>query len=242
MQAIIMAAGKGSRLSPLTDNQPKCFIEICNKKLLDYQIEMYEKEKVEEIIIVTGCKSEMIEDHVKGKSHIKTVYNPFYGSSNVLTSFWFGMGHLKDDFIYSHADTIFDRPILEKLLNDPADIVLPIDRKICGEEEMKVEIDENDRLISINKTMNASNAYGEFLGIAKIRKEVLPMIKSITEKHIRAHNFQAFFEVALQDIIDYDKSLFSLVEVSDYFWNEIDFIEDYNYAIKNIYKSSLIIS
>lgn len=239
MQAIIMAAGKGTRLAPLSDGKPKSFVEINGKKLIDYQIELYEKSGIEEIIIVTGYKHEMIEEHVKYKENIKTVFNPFYETTNVLSSFWVGMNYLKDDFIYSHADTIFDAPILEKLLEAKGNIVLPVDIKQCGEEEMKVEVNDNNTIININKTMDGKDALGEFIGVAKIEKEMLTKLRNATESQMKSGNFQSYFEVALQDLIKLNKDDFSIIDVSNYYWNEIDFIEDYNYALENFDRSSL---
>jgi choline kinase len=239
MQAIIMAAGKGTRLAPLTDNIPKCFVEINGKKLLDYQIELYERYNINEIIIVTGYKSDLIEEHVKNKKHIKTVYNPFYESTNVLPSFWVGMNYLNDNFIYSHADTIFDIPILEKILDTKGSIVLPVDVKNCGKEEMKISVDNSGSINFINKSMTGKEALGEFLGVAKISKETLPVLKETVEKIMKKKEFQSFFEVALQDLVYLDRNRFKLVDVSGLYWNEIDFVEDYNYALNNFQKSSL---
>lgn len=239
MQAIIMAAGKGTRLSPLSDNKPKCFVEIGGRKLLDHQIEQYERFGIEEIVIVTGYKSEMIEEHVTGKPHIRTVFNPFYESTNVLSSFWVGMSCLHDDFIYSHADTIFDIPILEKLLHAESSITLPVDVKQCGEEEMKVKTDENGSIIEINKTMDGKEALGEFIGVARINKNVLSDLKNIVINRMKSKDFGAFFEVALQDLINSGNHELKMIDITGEYWNEIDFISDYEAAC-DLFQSSQI--
>jgi len=239
VQALIMAAGKGSRLYPLTEDKPKSFVTIDDKKIIDYQIELYKKNGINDIIIVTGHMHEMIEEYVKDEVNVRTVYNPFYDLSNVLTSFWFGMSLLKEDFIYSHADTIFDEPILMKLLEANGDIVLPIDIKPCGEEEMKIQVDENGHPLHLNKTMATEQALGEFIGVAKISASSIPLLTQSADKHIKNKNFSAFFEVALQDLINSNRELFTLVDVSEYYWNEIDFLEDYEKARENFHLSSL---
>ena len=77
MQAIIMAAGKGSRLGSLTEGKPKAFAEIKGKKLIDYNLGLLEKYGIDEIIIVTGYKCEAFEELAGNNKNISLVYNPF---------------------------------------------------------------------------------------------------------------------------------------------------------------------
>ncbi|MBB6632577.1 NTP transferase domain-containing protein [Cohnella thailandensis] len=239
MQAIIMAAGKGSRLAPMNVNRPKSFVEINGHKLLDYQLAIYKRLEIEEVIIVTGYRSDLIESHVKDIPYIKTVYNPFYEFSNVLASFWMGMEYLKGDFFYSHADTIFDLSIINRIQETKGDIILPVDIKRCGEEEMKVSLDQNGKINFINKTMTAEEALGEFIGVAKISNRALPVLKEATRKQMQDQNLKAFFEVALQDLINEQKELFAIADITGEYWNEIDFVEDYNKAVQSFKQSSL---
>ena len=115
MQAIIMAAGKGSRLGSLTEGKPKSFVEIQGKKLIEYNLKLLENYHIDEIIIVTGYQNRKFEELTKDKKTIRLVYNPFYEMVNVLGSFYMGMHFLKDDFIYLHADTLCEPKLFEKL-------------------------------------------------------------------------------------------------------------------------------
>ena len=102
MQAIIMAAGKGSRLGKLTEDNPKCFLEINGVKVLDYIIALLHENNIYDIVIVTGYKHTIIEDYLKGIKGITFVYNPFYEFMNVLGSFFIAQGMVKtDDLIYT---------------------------------------------------------------------------------------------------------------------------------------------
>jgi choline kinase len=193
MQAIIMAAGKGSRLGDITKNLPKSFLEIEGKKLIEYNLNMLFKYGIEDIVIVTGYMAEKFETLFSDRKGIRFVFNPFYDNTNVLSSFWFGQELLKDDFIYMHADSLCDTEIFEHLLNQDGDIVLPTDYSQCNEEAMKVKL-VGDEVKFINKTMDPKTADGEFIGIAKIKKKCLPIIKSITNKIMKEQNFSFFFE------------------------------------------------
>ena len=138
MQAIIMAAGKGSRLGDVTRDVPKSFAEIKGKKLIEYNLRLLEKYGVDDIILVAGYRSEAFEELAKDRSGIRLVFNPFYEMTNVLGSFYMGMEALNDDFIFLHADTLCEPEIFEKLIHIQGDVVLPVDYKQCDEEAMKV--------------------------------------------------------------------------------------------------------
>jgi choline kinase len=238
MQAIIMAAGKGSRLGKITGDKPKSFVEIENRKLIEYNLDMLAKYHINDIIIVTGYKSEEFEELLKERSNIRFVFNPFYDMTNVLSSFWFGQEYLIDDFIYMHADTLCDTLIFEDLLGAEGDIVLPTEFKECDEEAMKVRL-KDDTVFEINKKMNTSDADGEFIGIAKICGKCIPKLKQVTNQLMKEKQFSSFFEVALQEIIDKELCKVTTISINGRFWCEIDFEEDYERAKANISENLL---
>lgn len=229
MQAIILAAGKGSRLGELTNNKPKSFIEIKGKKLIEYNLDMLLKYGINDITIVTGYMSEEFEKLVANRKGIKLAFNPFYEITNVLPSFWFGQENLNDDFIYIHADSLCDTDIFEDLLKQEGEIILPVDFGECNEEAMKVKLVDNE-VKHINKTMEPKTADGEFIGIAKISKGCIPAIKMVTNRIMKEQRFTSFFEVALQEIIDKSLCKITTIPTKGRFWCEIDFKEDYETA------------
>lgn len=226
MQAIIMAAGKGSRLGSLTSGRPKSFVEVKGKKLIDYNLRLLEKYGVDEIIIVTGYQCEAFEELARDMKNVKFVYNPFYEMVNVLGSFYMGMNLLEDDFIYFHADTICEPEIFEKLVKPEADIVLPVDYKSCDDEAMKVR-SEAGKITQITKQMPNEQADGEFIGMAAFRKTVLPALKSNVKQLMKEKAFTAYFESAIQRLIDEEEFDIKAVPTDGAFWAEIDFLEDY---------------
>lgn len=233
MQAIIMAAGKGSRLGNLTENLPKSLLEIKGKRLLDINIAMLHKYGIWDITIVTGFQNEKFNEATKGIPGIKLVYNPFYEFTNVIGSYYMGMKQLHDDFIYLHADTICDIGIFEELLNKDGDIVLPVDTKPCDEEAMKIRV-EDGKIVEITKQMPVEVAAGEFIGIAKIKKSVIEDLNSSTIKVLQDKEFNSYFEGALQRVIDMKKFDICMIDTKGRFWSEVDFLEDYERAERNI--------
>lgn len=229
MQAIIMAAGKGTRLGSLTEHLPKSLLEIKGKKILDINIAMLHKYGIWDITIVIGFQDEKFIEATKGIPGITLVYNPFYEFTNVIGSYYMGMRKLHDDFIYLHADTICDIGIFDELLRVDGDIVLPIDTKPCDDEAMKVRI-EDGKIVEITKQIPVEAAVGEFIGIAKIKKNVIEDLNNSTIGVLRDKIFTSYFEGALQRVFDLNKYDIKIIETNGRFWGEVDFLEDYNRA------------
>jgi choline kinase len=240
MQAIIMAAGKGSRLGHLTEGLPKSFARIKGYRLIDYNISMLKSFGIKDIYIVTGYKDESFTDITSVYPGVKLLFNPFYENTNVIGSFWRGMDSLSDDFVYLHADTICDPQILGDLLSASGDVVLPVDFGNYNDEAMGVRI-ENGEVTQISKEIPDEYASGEFIGIAKLQKSVLPDLRNITEQLLREKMFMSYFEGALQRLIDCHKYKFTAIPTNGRFWAEIDFPEDYEAACKAISDSLLCI-
>lgn len=233
MQAIIMAAGKGSRLGELTGGNPKSFVEIHGKKLIEYNLDILRQLGVKEIIIVTGYRQDAFEELTKNMSDVRLVYNPFYEMVNVLGSFYMGMHDLHDDFLYLHADTLCDPGILEQLAQFPADMNLPVDYKVCDEEAMKVR-SSNGKIVQITKQMPPEDADGEFIGIASFRQNVIPKLQAAVEKLLEEKQFSEYFEAAIQRLIDTEDYSIEPIPMDNAFWAEIDFKDDYEWAAANI--------
>lgn len=230
MQAIIMAAGSGSRIDKITNNLPKSFLEINGEKLIERAIRLLRERDINDITVVTGYKSEVFIELLDQK--IRFVNNPLYFCTNVLGSFACAMGNLKDDFIFIHADTIFDETILDDLIvSNVSDIILSVDFKPCIEEEMKVTtVDGNVTLI--HKSIDLKIAEGEFIGIAKIGSSILDKLKLAVVVELKEkNNHQDYFEAAIQNLIDQGNNI-KTIATNGRPWVEIDFPEDFEVAKK----------
>jgi choline kinase len=229
MQAIIMAAGFGSRIAKITNNLPKSFLEINGEKLIERAIRLLRERNITDITVVTGYKSELFIELLD--DNIRFVNNPLYFCTNVLGSFACGMNNLSDDFVFIHADTIFDETILDELIaSQVSDIVLPVDYKKCVEEEMKVTTIDGCINV-IHKSIDLSVAEGEFIGIAKVNKEILEQLKAAVVEELKANaNHNEYFEAAIQNLVDKGQKV-KTIATNGRPWIEIDFPEDYETAI-----------
>tara|TARA_B110000908_G_C10257419_1_gene456568 strand:- start:1808 stop:2518 length:711 start_codon:yes stop_codon:yes gene_type:complete len=230
MKAIIMAAGKGNRISSISNDLPKSFLEINGKRIFDHQINCLREAGVEEIIVVVGYKADLFME-AYSETDITFIVNPFYERCNVLGSLWFALKHLNEGFYFLHADVYFDKSIFFDLKNDDRDCVLCVEPKITIEEEMKVRI-LNNNIIEINKEMDCKSAFGEFTGIAKIKSKASKFISSAIKNRIeKMGSLDSFFEMAIQDCIDENLITVDYIDIGDRVSIEIDFPEDYKKAI-----------
>jgi len=119
-RAIILAAGRGSRMGRETANKPKCFNRLAGKRLLDWQIKSLNAVNIHDILIVRGYKGEMFD------GHIKKVDNPKWQETNMVYSL-FCANAFNGNTIVSYSDIVYKKDHVEHLLNYKADIVITAD-------------------------------------------------------------------------------------------------------------------
>ncbi len=230
MRAILISAGKGERLYPLTKNTPKSLLEVGNGlTLLETQLHSLSENNIKDIVIIVGYKAEQIEAKVKdyqGKLNIRTVYNPFYDISNNLLSVWMGRHYMQDDFISINGDDIFSPIVLENLLKSKHDITMVIDQKDeYDEDDMKV-IHKDGNILEVSKKIDSKKANGESIGMIKFINKGPKIYTDMLEQMVRdPENRNVFYLRAIQQIIDKGfKVNYSLCKETD--WSELDFHPD----------------
>ena len=123
MNAIILAAGQGNRLKPLTNNQPKCLVELFGKSLLNWQLDIFQKLKINDISIVKGYLQEQITF-----PNINFYENKNYETTNMIETLFCARDKISDSTIISYGDIIYEESVLEKLIKNNDDISLIIDK------------------------------------------------------------------------------------------------------------------
>ncbi|HVR68923.1 MAG TPA: NTP transferase domain-containing protein, partial [Verrucomicrobiae bacterium] len=166
MRAVILSAGQGSRLLPLTADRPKCLLPLKSRTLLQWQVETLAACGVTEIAVVVGFRAAMVEEHLAALRRdglaLRTILNPFFNVADNLGSCWLARGEMAEDFLIVNGDTIFEPAVLRKLLASPAaPITVTIDRKDSYDaDDMKVQV-EGTRLLDIGKTLRLDVVNGE---------------------------------------------------------------------------------
>jgi len=239
-KAIILAAGIGSRIRPLTDNCPKSLLKINNKTILEMMISHIQDCHINEIIFVTGYLENQIKEYVKKCfPDIKTYFvtNKKYTETNTGFSLLLAKDFVKNaDFIKFDADVVFDKEILKKLIECPYENSLCIDKNIdLDAEEIKVIIDDKNKILEASNTVDPQKAIGESIGIEKIGKHTAKLLFQELEIMMKdKKNHQEYYEAAYERLIGKGES-FHALDITGLDWVEIDTKEDFDFA-KNMQK------
>lgn len=232
MDALIMAAGRGSRLGVQTDDRPKSLIDLGGITPLEWQLEVLATRGLERVLLVTGYRRAEVEAvaiaRAAGRFAVQPIWNPFWPVTNVVGSAWMARDQLTRPFVYLHADTVFEPSILDDLLAAPGDGVLPIDFRPCEPEQMKASV--ADGLIThLSKELPDDATAGEFIGIGVFREPALPLVRAGLDAVLAAGTLTAYFEAALNEAIAAGLRL-QPIATAGRAWTEIDFPEDLELA------------
>ena len=171
MHAIILAAGRGSRLLPLTTDLPKCLLPIGNTTVLGMQLDTLAAHGVETATVITGFNSHMVEDEIDarlGGPRVEMLFNPFFQVADNLASCWMARESMNQDFLLINGDTLFSPELLQTILSAPAkDVAVTIDQKgYYDGDDMKVTLD-GSQLTAIGKTLALTETDGESIGMLR---------------------------------------------------------------------------
>ena len=237
MKAIILAAGVGSRIRPMTNNCPKCLLRIGGITILERMISQIQSCGIKDVIFILGYCQEQVKEVVKTKFPELNAYfvtNNHYAETNTGFSLMLAKDFIKNSaFVKFDADVVFEKSILKKLIECNNANCLCIDKNIhLDAEEIKVIIDDQNRVINASKTVNPKAAAGESIGIEKMDSATAKLLFSELETMMKdKRNHQAYYEFAYNRLIE--KSIpFYALDISGLKWTEIDTKEDFINAEK----------
>ena len=113
MKLVILAAGQGTRLLPLTNDKPKCMVKFNNKPIIDYILKSAKECKLDDIAVIFGYKDKVLKKHLKDKKI--TFYKMSVLTKQIWSQHFCAKEFLDDDIIISYSDIIFNTDILKKL-------------------------------------------------------------------------------------------------------------------------------
>jgi choline kinase len=228
MKAIILAAGKGTRLYPTTLNKPKGLLEIGNETILDRLVRQFHDSGINDILIVVGYQKEVIINHF-GDS-VRYAYYKDFSSTNNLHTLWSIRDELNEDVIISFADLVLENSILIDLIKFKSDFTMVIDTSKVLESTMRVSIADN--LIKNITTTSISEANGNFIGIAKINKNGCKLLINQMSSMING-SFHDYYTIAIDNLARAGTRV-NYLDVKFFKWREIDTLDEYE-EVKNIY-------
>ena len=235
MKAIILAAGVASRMRPLTDDAPKCLLPVGKKSILERTIDNLMINGINELIIVTGYLEQMIRDFVADhypSLRVNFIYNEKYETTNNVYSLWLARHLISgSDIILMDSDIIFDQRIVALLMHPQGMNRLAVRfEDNLGEEEMKVLVSKDQRIMQISKQIDPQKAAGESMGMAKFDGEFVRVLLNIIENRIVDRGLvNDFYEAAFQEALEEGYELYA-VDILNYRCVELDTVEDMAYA------------
>jgi len=240
MKLLILAAGRGSRLSPYTDDRPKCMVPYKEKPIIDHILDTaFQFPDISEIAIVGGYKKEILESHLKGKN-IKFYTNKEFATSNMVHSLFAAESFLDDEIIISYSDIIYKKEILELLIHSKGalNVIVDSEWKNLWSKRMEDPLDDAETLKIANgiiielgkKPKSYDDIEGQYIGLIKISRDTLIKLKKFYNSlnkniYYDGQNYKNMYMTTLIQL-----AITHLVDVSPVFisggWIEIDTVSD----------------
>ena len=181
MRAIILAAGQGTRLRPLTDHLPKCLVELCGTSLLERQADVLRRGGIEEIIIVAGYRAEAII--ARGFTVVRNVR---YATTNMVASLFAAEASLRgdDDVLVTYGDIVYEPRVLAAVLACDAPMALAVDRRwhrtwslrfddpLADAETLKIDSRGNIAEVG-RKPRSLDEIEAQYMGLMRFRREAV---------------------------------------------------------------------
>lgn len=233
IEVVILAAGVGSRLRPLTDKLPKCLIEINESNILERVLNQLKKhERVESISVLTGHEHEKLNNFLnQSYPDVRHVYNPDYKITNNMYSLSLFLNRRKEenDLIIINADCVYETEIVNKCIKFEGSCIMA-DSSLYQEESMKIGIEEG-KVIKISKKIAKDKNVFTSIDLYKFEPQEANVLHEIVNQYISSADLNQWTEVAINELVDKNDQVYSN-DISGLKWFEIDTMEDLENARK----------
>lgn len=188
MKSIILAAGEGTRLKPLTLKIPKCLVKLFGKSILEWQLDTFHNCNITDIVVITGYLKDLIN-----LPNLRYYNNPNYDKTNMVETLFTAKNELKDSVIISYGDIIFEEFVLKSLINseDEISIIVDMNWKEYWESRFKDPLDDAESLLldSDNyiteigqKVTSYDKIHGQYIGLMKFQGKSIDFLKDFYEE------------------------------------------------------------
>ena len=233
--AIILSAGQGKRLLPLTEARPKCMLHVAGKSILEWQVQALLAAQIDKLFIITGFNSDLVEAHIHDRfgaeqERINIVYNPFFSISDNLASCWMARHAMDGDFILLNGDTLFEPSLLDTVLrSEPAPVTLTVDYKDrYDNDDMRVELNAS-MVKSVSKTLPDEHTMAESIGLLYFRGEGPALFREHLDRQMKQGTGLRLWFLSVVDALA-KQSLVRACSINGHRWCEIDFKRDLDNA------------
>ena len=244
MQAIIIGAGRGSRLMPTTADTPKCFAEVAGRRILDWTLDALRSGGVDEICFIGGYQIERVrEDYPE----LDFRFNDQWPHNNILASLFYAEDLMDGDFCCCYSDILFSPRAVESLLESEDEMALVVDTAWDARYEHRTQHPpddaekvtvENGLVTCVHRDIPVAEASGEYIGLAKFTKVGAQRLVQhyhrcreafAGEPFREAKSFEKAYKIHLfQEMIEAGERMVHVDTPGGYI--EIDTQEDFEYA------------
>ena len=232
-RAIVLAAGAGTRLNPMTNGLPKCLVPFGERRLVDLQVSALQAAGVEEIVLVVGFEADQVRRHCRALQSVRFVDNPDFGSTNSIYSLWLARAFLDRETFLFNCDIVFHPALLERMLDGGMPNAIAVDSRVprvAG--EMNVSIRESGAVAAIGKDLDPADCQAQSVQLARFDAAGARSVAAEVERLVAGRRKDVFPTSAYGPLIERGE-LFA-VEGGDLPWAEIDSVDDYNAAISTV--------
>ncbi|HEU4963295.1 MAG TPA: phosphocholine cytidylyltransferase family protein [Bacilli bacterium] len=227
MKLVILVAGVGSRLRPLTDEKPKCLVEVNGETILGRLLDQAaDTGAFDEVVLLTGYRQEQIKDYADAwmASHalpVRLVYNERYDETNNGYTLLCGREFLRDGFVLTDGDLLLDGEILRRVATHEQSH-LAVDRQMkLDEEAMKFVLDAQGNVTELSKEISVERGLGESIGLCKVTAADAGRVIDHLARLVENGEENEYYERAFQEMIREGWKL-EVVDVGDLRWVEVD--------------------
>ena len=190
MKAIVLSAGQGKRLLPLTESQPKCLLAVDGERpILEVQLGALSRCGIEHVTVLVGFRADRVERFLEAHPTpgltVETLLNPFFETSDNLASCWLARHAMNEDFVLLNGDTLFEDDVLRAALGGREISVIVDHKAVYDDDDMKVSIDECGRIEAIGKHLPAEAVDAESIGMLVFRESGVKAFRDALEMAIR---------------------------------------------------------
>jgi choline kinase len=230
MKGIILAAGRGARLTGGSHDMPKCLVTLGGETLLWRNVQLLRGAGIEDVVVVVGCAAETVRRTCPG---VQFVENARFAQTNSLYSLWLARPLLADGFVVMNCDVLVHPQLVTDLLTARHEDALLLayrdEGTSYGSEEMKVRV-RHGKVVDISKTMEPEEADGENVGIAKFGAEGARALVEAMDALVADGDHKAWVPRAFKAFAE--RRPLHAIGTRGFPWTEIDFPEDYRKAVE----------
>jgi len=234
MKGIILSAGMGTRLQPLTLNQPKCLVNVAGKPMMEYQLDAIGKAGIRECTIVVGFMADAVRHHFGSRYRgiaISYVENTDYASTNNLCSLWLAKDQFDDDILLLESDLVFDDQLISRLVSLIEPNIAVVDRFQSHMDGTVILAERNTAKSMVlksdqSKWFNYSTAL-KTVNIYRLSKQSLSdLIVPEMESFLDDGRSDQYYEAVFASLIGSGRMEMCVMTTGNNKWAEIDDIGD----------------